>query len=159
MTEASNVPLGIITRFGIGIFDESWFEHRFALFRALTLPSVLNQSSRDFVWLLCVDQEMPPGLDMVLRMIGLGRIPHETRGLALELGTTEPLGVAPREDEANVRALVRVRGKPLPRSIARFEHSKTGGRECASRLAEESARSELHGHDRNLAPASAGMGS
>ena len=50
---------GIISRFGIGIFDEAWFEHRFALFRALTLPSLLSQTSRDYVWLICVDRDMP----------------------------------------------------------------------------------------------------
>ncbi len=45
---------GIITRFGIGVFDETWFEHRFLLFQSLVLPSIRNQTRRDFVWLICI---------------------------------------------------------------------------------------------------------
>ena len=39
--------------------DEKWLQHRFALFEKFCLPSVLNQSNKEFNWLIYVDREAP----------------------------------------------------------------------------------------------------
>ena len=50
----------VFTRLGIGIYNEAWHEHRLDLFEAITLPSMLQQSSKAFTWLVAVDSNMPP---------------------------------------------------------------------------------------------------
>lgn len=50
----------VFTRFGIGIYSEAWHEHRLDLFEAITLPSMLQQSSKGFAWLVAIDSNMPP---------------------------------------------------------------------------------------------------
>jgi len=56
------VDFGFIvsTRFGIGVTDPAWFEGRFSLFEAITLPSLAAQSDQDFTWLLFVGREPLP---------------------------------------------------------------------------------------------------
>jgi Putative rhamnosyl transferase len=49
----------VFTRLGIGIYNEAWHEHRLDLFEAVTLPSMLQQSSKDFAWLVAIDSNMP----------------------------------------------------------------------------------------------------
>lgn len=49
----------LVTRVGIGIYDEAWFDYRLSLFEAITVPSMVSQSSQDFTWMLVVDEEMP----------------------------------------------------------------------------------------------------
>ena len=45
----------VITRLGLGIYDESRLNKLIDLFEAVTLPSLLNQSSQEFVWLVSID--------------------------------------------------------------------------------------------------------
>lgn len=49
----------VITRFGLGVFSEDWYRHRFALLEAITMPSVLGQTCKDFEWILILDSEAP----------------------------------------------------------------------------------------------------
>ena len=63
----------IITRFNIRTSDEhwksdknnapcltgAWLAHRFELFKRYCLPSILNQTSQDFKWLVYLDKETP----------------------------------------------------------------------------------------------------
>jgi hypothetical protein len=53
----------IATRFGLGIKDPAWFEHRFALLSAITAPSLMAQEDQRFEWVLFVD----PGVSDALR--------------------------------------------------------------------------------------------
>jgi len=53
-------PLHVIaTRHGIGVFDECWFEYRQLLLEHLTLASIDAQTSKDFLWLIGIDRDMP----------------------------------------------------------------------------------------------------
>lgn len=49
----------LATRLGIGIYDQSWFDYRLALFETITVASMTNQTSQDFTWLIVVDTNMP----------------------------------------------------------------------------------------------------
>lgn len=47
------------TRFGIGIHDSAWFEHRLALMSAITAPSLLAQDDQEFEWGIFVGHDLP----------------------------------------------------------------------------------------------------
>lgn len=47
------------TRFGLQIQDPDWFEHRIALFSAITAPSMMAQEDQNFHWVLLVDRDLP----------------------------------------------------------------------------------------------------
>jgi len=49
----------VITRIGLGIYDEGRLAKMIDLFEAVTLPSLANQSSQEFVNLTIVDAHMP----------------------------------------------------------------------------------------------------
>lgn len=59
----------ILTRFNLVLWckdkngrptrDESWLASRFDLFERYTLPSVMNQSNKDFLWIVLFDSETP----------------------------------------------------------------------------------------------------
>jgi Putative rhamnosyl transferase len=49
----------IATRFGIGISDSAWFEHRLALMSAITAPSLLAQDDQEFEWGIFVGPDLP----------------------------------------------------------------------------------------------------
>lgn len=58
---SGNSPLVIVTRSGIGVFDMEWWEARLSLFRAVTLPSILNAArGYELTWFLLLDEDMPP---------------------------------------------------------------------------------------------------
>lgn len=59
-SKASSFVHVLSTRIGIGVYDEAWFDYRLTLFSAITVPSMMAQSSQDFVWQLVVDKRMPP---------------------------------------------------------------------------------------------------
>ena len=54
------LPHFVITRLGIGINNDDWFQSALGLFEAVTLPSLCAQSSTDFTALLIVGHDMPP---------------------------------------------------------------------------------------------------
>lgn len=59
----------ILTRFNLALWrkdknghptrDELWLANRFDLFERYTLPSVMNQSNKDFLWIVLFDSETP----------------------------------------------------------------------------------------------------
>lgn len=49
----------VCTRFGIGVRDLAWFEHRLELFAAVTAPSLRAQEDQHFHWVLFVDSAVP----------------------------------------------------------------------------------------------------
>ena len=50
----------VVMRFGIGIFDERWLDHRLKLFKAITLPSLISQcKDSEFYFGLQVDKNIP----------------------------------------------------------------------------------------------------
>lgn len=54
------IPAIALTKCGIGIFDMEWWRPRLALFRAVTLPSMLSATrGRPFDWFLLLDENMP----------------------------------------------------------------------------------------------------
>ncbi|WP_199038410.1 glycosyltransferase [Glycomyces salinus] len=49
----------VATRHGIGVFDEAWFEYRQLLLERVTLASLDAQTSKNFVWMIVIDRDMP----------------------------------------------------------------------------------------------------
>ena len=49
----------IATRFGLGIRDPAWFEHRAFLLSSITAPSLLAQDDHRFEWVVFVDAGLP----------------------------------------------------------------------------------------------------
>ncbi len=52
-------PLLILTRFGLGVKDRDWLEHRMILISSITAPSLLAQNDKNFRWALLVDEDLP----------------------------------------------------------------------------------------------------
>jgi putative rhamnosyltransferase len=50
----------VITRLGLCVYSEHWFDRTIDLFEAITLPSLTRQSSTEFIWLIVTDANMPP---------------------------------------------------------------------------------------------------
>jgi hypothetical protein len=50
----------VVTRLGLCVYSECWFEKLIGLFEAITLSSVMRQTSNEFDWLIVVDAAMPP---------------------------------------------------------------------------------------------------
>lgn len=59
----------IVTRFGIGVRDLAWYEHRLALLSGITQPSLLAQTDQAFDWVLVTDPSLPDSLRRRLRKI------------------------------------------------------------------------------------------
>lgn len=55
-------PLVLCTRFGLGIKDRAWFEHRFEVLEAITVPSLASQTRQDFRWAVFVDADLDADL-------------------------------------------------------------------------------------------------
>src|SRR5205823_3285124 len=49
----------VVTRLGLGIYDEERLNRLVDLFEAVTLPSLINQTSQDFIWLVSIDSDFP----------------------------------------------------------------------------------------------------
>lgn len=49
----------LLTRFGVGVFDERWLDLRFKIFESLTLPSILAQKGGKVIWFLFIDSDAP----------------------------------------------------------------------------------------------------
>lgn len=66
MTEP--LPVVLVTRCGIGIFDMQWWEARLLLLRSVTLPSVVQAAKgRQITWFLLIDEDIPSAALTVLR--------------------------------------------------------------------------------------------
>jgi Putative rhamnosyl transferase len=52
-------PLLILTRFGLGVRDVAWLEHRATLVSSITAPSLFAQDDQSFRWVLLVDEDPP----------------------------------------------------------------------------------------------------
>lgn len=48
----------IATRFGIGVRDPAWLEHRLVLLASVTAPSLLAQEDDNFAWAVFVDKDL-----------------------------------------------------------------------------------------------------
>jgi hypothetical protein len=51
----------VITRIGLGIYDEARLIKMIDLFEAVTLPSIVNQTNQEFICLIVLDAHMPVG--------------------------------------------------------------------------------------------------
>jgi hypothetical protein len=49
----------VVTRLGLGVSSERWFERMIDLFEAVTFASLSRQTSQEFTWLVTVDAAMP----------------------------------------------------------------------------------------------------
>lgn len=49
----------IFTNFGVGIRDEVWLTYRLEIFLNTVFPSLSNQTSQDFEWIIFIDQSLP----------------------------------------------------------------------------------------------------
>lgn len=67
----------IITRFNVNIdpktydfrLSESWLTERFELFNTFCLPSILQQESQDFHWLLLFDSQTPERFKRIITLL------------------------------------------------------------------------------------------
>lgn len=59
----------IATRFGLGIKDPRWFEHRLLLLSAITAPSLLAQDDQQFEWVVFIDRDVPNGVRQAVEEI------------------------------------------------------------------------------------------
>jgi hypothetical protein len=59
----------VVTRFGIGVHNESWYDAALGLFEAVTYPSLRAQTSQEFSWLIVVDRHIPERAFRRLRAI------------------------------------------------------------------------------------------
>jgi len=66
-------PHFVVTRLGHGIYNGERLNKLVELFEAITLPSVINQTSQDFIWLVSIDSDFP---DAVKSRIGQILSPH-----------------------------------------------------------------------------------
>jgi hypothetical protein len=82
----------ILTRFNVGLYGadsqakiepDKWFEHRLRLFKAFTLPSILNQSCRDFTWIILIDKATPKEHEQILRQF-------ENQNIKIEFKSSSP---------------------------------------------------------------------
>ncbi|HML09555.1 MAG TPA: glycosyltransferase [Stellaceae bacterium] len=53
------LPHVVVTRFGTGVYRQSWYDSAIGLFAAVTLPSLRAQRFERFIWLIVVDRAMP----------------------------------------------------------------------------------------------------
>lgn len=61
--EEHRVPrLLVATRFGLGVHDPAWLEHRLELIGAITAPSLANQTNQAFTWVILTDPSLPAEL-------------------------------------------------------------------------------------------------
>lgn len=67
----------VLTRFGLGVKDKAWFEHRLLLVEAITAPSLAAQTSQDFIWAVFVDPDLDAGVRRRLEKI-LSIVPGAT---------------------------------------------------------------------------------
>jgi Putative rhamnosyl transferase len=70
----------VVTRFGLGVRQQSWYDGILDLFEAVTFPSMRGQTSQEFTWLVVVDSHMPDAArlrleDIVADMPNLHVIP------------------------------------------------------------------------------------
>jgi len=66
----------LLTRFNVGKVDEDWLTFRFELFDRFCYPSVMNQTCRNFEWLIFYDSRTPVGfVDMFEQYDGVIAIP------------------------------------------------------------------------------------
>jgi hypothetical protein len=65
--EAPN--LLVATRFGLGIRDQRWFDHRLQLIEAVTAPSLASQTRQDFTWAVFVDPDLKRSIRAELERI------------------------------------------------------------------------------------------
>jgi hypothetical protein len=61
-----NLPFIVFTRFGLGIEWDAYYESRLALFEAITLPSLAQQTNSSFLWIILADARAP---DWTLRRL------------------------------------------------------------------------------------------
>jgi Putative rhamnosyl transferase len=59
----------IATRFGIGIRDPAWFDHRLAVMSAITMPSLMAQNDQEFEWAIFVHPDLPDHVGRTLEGI------------------------------------------------------------------------------------------
>ncbi|MET0304809.1 MAG: glycosyltransferase [Solirubrobacterales bacterium] len=90
-------PLLVTTRFGIGVSDRAWLDHRLVLLSAITAPSLLAQDDQSFYWAVYVDPDLSPevrfGLEEALAPFG-GRafLQFDRYGTASSLALAQKLG-------------------------------------------------------------------
>jgi hypothetical protein len=67
----------VVTRLGLGVYHQPWYESTLGLFEAITYPSLRAQTSRDFTWLIVVDRHIPePALKRLKDIVGGERNLH-----------------------------------------------------------------------------------
>jgi Putative rhamnosyl transferase len=62
----NELRLLVFTRFGVGIEDPLWFEHRIKLLAAITAPSLSTQDDQNFTWIVQTDDGLPKEISVRL---------------------------------------------------------------------------------------------
>jgi hypothetical protein len=53
------LPHFVTTRIGLGVYNEAWYRRMIDIFEAITFPSLMNQTSQNFDWMIAIDAGMP----------------------------------------------------------------------------------------------------
>lgn len=97
------LKLFVATRFGLGIRDPDWFEHRLAVMAAITAPSLLAQDDQEFEWGIFVGPDCPENARRTLDSIAEpfrgrafvnsnGHSSKNLLGIAIERGLVQSSG-------------------------------------------------------------------
>jgi Putative rhamnosyl transferase len=49
----------VVTRLGLGVHHQPWYDSTLTLFEAITVPSMRAQSGQQFIWLIVIDRQIP----------------------------------------------------------------------------------------------------
>jgi hypothetical protein len=93
----------VATRFGLGIRDPAWFDHRLAVLSAITIPSLLAQDDQEFEWAIFASVGLPEDirrrLEELLAPFGgrafidlNGHSPKNLLAIAVDRGLVSPSG-------------------------------------------------------------------
>lgn len=63
----SSVPIVAVTRCGIGIYDQKWWESRLELLKAITFPSLTRFEDLNFTWYILLDSAVPNNVYIALQ--------------------------------------------------------------------------------------------
>ncbi|MGQ7241860.1 alginate lyase family protein [Salinicola sp. V024] len=96
----------VFMRFGIGIFDEHWLEHRLGLLKSVALPSLRAQKDVSFKLILQVDRRLPAHYLAVIEKELVSFPEAEVRYLALHTDKTRDAKQAVTEGQGSPNDLV-----------------------------------------------------
>ncbi|WP_110666724.1 alginate lyase family protein [Salinicola halophilus] len=96
----------VFMRFGVGVFDENWLQHRLGLLEAVALPSLRKQKDVSFKLIVQVDRRLPSRYLEVVRA-GISALPDaEIRYLDLHIDKSRDARDAVSKDKGEAGDII-----------------------------------------------------